>query len=148
MPWAHIWESPAFKFLKILLEKSWFSFLDSGSIPYLTKSSALIGRLGEFFGAKLHKAIKPMHGKTSNIYHHGKKLFHALPNSFKVCRYHSLVIDINSINDLELSAYTSDNECMGFDHIHLPISGIQFHPEAILTEYGKEILKNWLDITK
>lgn len=104
--------------------------------------------LGEFFGAKLHKAIKPMHGKTSNIYHHGKKLFHALPNSFKVCRYHSLVIDINSINDLELSAYTSDNECMGFDHIHLPISGIQFHPEAILTEYGKEILKNWLDITK
>lgn len=102
--------------------------------------------LGEFFGAKLHKAIKPMHGKTSPIQHHGKTLFKNLPNGFKVCRYHSLVIDIHGCFELELSANTDENECMGFDHIHYPISGIQFHPEAILTEHGKIILKNWLDI--
>jgi anthranilate synthase/aminodeoxychorismate synthase-like glutamine amidotransferase len=103
--------------------------------------------LGEFFGASLHKAINPMHGKTSTIQHHKKNIFKHLPDNINVCRYHSLVIDINNCPELELSAYTNDNECMGFDHKLYPISGIQFHPEAILTQYGKEMLINWLEIT-
>ena len=117
--------------------------------------------LGQFFGLPLIKAPYPMHGKVSNVSIANHPMWNQVPNGFEVCRYHSLVIDFKSPNahkldsnsnqkksvsqDLEATAYsTDDNLCMAFAHKNLPIWGIQFHPEAILTQYGLIILKNWL----
>ena len=116
--------------------------------------------LGIFFGATLQKAQKPMHGKISVLQiidnvgdnvgdndNNRHTLFHNLPKKFNVVRYHSLIILDNS-PELEILAYTqtkdtSEKEVMAFCHKTLPICGIQFHPEAILTEFGLEILRNW-----
>lgn len=103
--------------------------------------------LGEFFGASVVRAAQPMHGKTSDIQHQGGRcLFAGLPSSFVVTRYHSLVLQQPLPATLEPLAHTADAaaELMAFRHRSLPLYGVQFHPEALLTEHGLAILANWL----
>jgi anthranilate synthase component 2 len=102
--------------------------------------------LGQFFGAELKHAKKPMHGKVSDIETVKTGIYKNLPDKFSVCRYHSLILEDLNQTELELTAYTSENECMSFQHKKLPITGIQYHPEAILTQNGLELLRNWLQI--
>lgn len=106
--------------------------------------------IGVAFGAKIIKAKCLMHGKTSMIYHNGKDLFEDIPNPFEAVRYHSLVIDKSSLpEDIEITAWTKeDDEIMGIKHKKYPIYGIQFHPESVLTKYGIELLKNFLNIVE
>ena len=106
--------------------------------------------IGAAFGGKIIKAKCLMHGKTSMIYHNEKGLFKNIPNPFEAVRYHSLVIDKNTLpEDIEITAWTKeDDEIMGIQHKNYPIYGIQFHPESILTDYGIDLLKNFLDIVK
>ncbi|MCX7834755.1 MAG: aminodeoxychorismate/anthranilate synthase component II [bacterium] len=105
--------------------------------------------IGEVFGATIKQAIQPFHGKSSRIYHSGKGIFQGIPSPFVATRYHSLVISNENLpSNLEVLATSEQNEIMAIQHKQLPIYGVQFHPEAILTEYGFEILKNWLSITK
>lgn len=100
--------------------------------------------LGEFFGAKLEKAIKPVHGKTSNIKLSAHPIFKDLGNSSEVMRYHSLVLqDVKA--PLKVIATTNKNEVMAVVHESLPLAGIQFHPESILTKDGLKILVNWFE---
>ncbi len=103
--------------------------------------------LGQFFGAELCLAEKPMHGKVSMISHNGEDIYKDLPNPLKVCRYHSLVLENMDKTDLVTTAQTSIKECMSLMHKDLPITGIQYHPEAILTEHGLMILRNWLRLS-
>jgi anthranilate synthase/aminodeoxychorismate synthase-like glutamine amidotransferase len=99
------------------------------------------------FGGKIEKAKKPMHGKLSLIKHNSQGIFDEIKNPIKVMRYHSLVGQEQSIPDcLEITAKTVDGEIMGIQHKELPIFGVQFHPESILSEEGKNILKNFLEI--
>ncbi len=101
--------------------------------------------IGYCFGGKIIKSPKIMHGKTSEILHDGKTIFKELPKNFEATRYHSLIVEKESLPDeLEISAETSDGIIMGLRHKNLPIEGIQFHPESILTKEGKNIIKNWL----
>lgn len=103
--------------------------------------------LGEYFGAELCKAIRPMHGKVSQITHDGKGIYEGIVNPLKVCRYHSLILKNIEGTGLKITASSDENECMSFRHKELPIIGIQYHPEAILTEQGLQLLKNWLKMT-
>ena len=99
--------------------------------------------IGQFFGARLEKAEKPMHGKVSLISCEDDYLFQGMARQLKVVRYHSLVL--NSLPEtLSSIAATKKGEIMAIKHSHLPIRGLQFHPEAILTESGLDMLKNWL----
>lgn len=100
----------------------------------------------ETFGGEIIKAPKPMHGKISEITHSNTDLFLDLPNPLKVTRYHSLVVNENTLpKDLEITAKSlDDNLIMGIRHKSLPIYGVQFHPEALLTEHGVDIMKNFL----
>lgn len=98
----------------------------------------------EFFGGKIEKAIKPMHGKISSIESVNDPIFFELPDSFNVVRYHSLVCQLTSDIPLKTIARTREKELMAMRHIFLPIWGLQFHPEAALTEYGIDMLRNWL----
>ena len=100
--------------------------------------------IGEFFGAKLRKANSPMHGKTSEIVHRHRSIFNGLPENFKVMRYHSLILENLDECPLEIIAQTEDAEIMAIKHQTLPICGVQFHPESILTEHGLALLENWL----
>ncbi|QXM07182.1 anthranilate synthase component II [Crassaminicella indica] len=101
--------------------------------------------IGQVFGAKIIKAKEPVHGKVHPIKHINKGVFKNLPNPLKVTRYHSLVIERESIPDcFEITALTCDGEIMGIKHKNYLIEGVQFHPEAILTEKGMEILENFL----
>lgn len=104
--------------------------------------------LGTYFGAQLVKAIQPMHGKISAITHATDGIYKGIPSPFNVCRYHSLIIQNIKPTDLLTTAQTSVGECMGFQHKHLPITGIQYHPEAILTEHGLKLLGNWLEMVR
>jgi anthranilate synthase/aminodeoxychorismate synthase-like glutamine amidotransferase len=99
--------------------------------------------IGEFFGATLQKAARPMHGKVSEISLEKDVLFKGLENRIEVTRYHSLILD-NITSPLEVIAETNEGEVMAIRHKALPLSGIQFHPEAVMTTKGKEILLNWL----
>ncbi len=109
--------------------------------------------LGQVFGAKVVKAKQVMHGKTSSIYHDGKGVFSGLENPFTATRYHSLVIDPATMpNDLAISAWTLGendqvDEIMGVRHKKMELEGVQFHPESILTQYGYELLGNFLQAT-
>ena len=101
--------------------------------------------IGQAFGGKIVHAKQIMHGKTSPIYHHDIGVFRGLPNPFTATRYHSLVIERESLPDsLEITAWTEDGEIMGVRHKTLPIEGVQFHPESILSEQGHQLLKNFL----
>ena len=103
--------------------------------------------IGHTFGAEVVVNYRMMHGKTSPIKHNGKDLFAGMPNPFLATRYHSLVIKRDTMPDvLEITAETDEGEIMGVKHKTLPISGVQFHPESILTENGRTILKNFLKL--
>jgi anthranilate synthase/aminodeoxychorismate synthase-like glutamine amidotransferase len=99
------------------------------------------------FGGKIVQANKLMHGKTSTILHDTKTIFNGIPQKFSATRYHSLIVDRNSVpEDLEISAETEDSIIMGLRHKHKSIEGIQFHPESILTEIGAHLIDNWLKL--
>ncbi len=102
--------------------------------------------IGEVFGGAITYAPTLMHGKTSQIRHTGKGIFQNLPNPLTVTRYHSLVIDPNTLPGmLEVTAQTEDGIIMGVQHKTSPLHGVQFHPESILTQSGKELLRNFLN---
>jgi anthranilate synthase component 2 len=101
--------------------------------------------IGQAFGGRIVHARQVMHGKTSAIHHGGQGVFSGLPNPFQATRYHSLVIEREHVPDcLEITAWTDDGEIMGVHHKTLPIEGVQFHPESILTEHGHRLLANFL----
>ncbi len=100
--------------------------------------------LGLATGANLEKALRPMHGKTSRIRHDGHGVFSGLPDEISVCRYHSLVLKNINTEQWQISATTGENEIMGIRHKTLPLEGVQFHPEAILTENGHRMTENWI----
>lgn len=102
--------------------------------------------IGHVFGGKVVKATKPVHGKVHRIKHFNKGVFEGLNNPLNVTRYHSLVVDLESLpQDLEVTALTNENEIMGIRHKKYMIEGVQFHPEAILSEQGHEILRNFIN---
>lgn len=107
--------------------------------------------IGQAYGGKVVHAGRVMHGKTSSIHHTGTGVFSGLPNPYQATRYHSLVVDKASLPDcLEVTAWTrnadgSIEEIMGLRHKTLPVEGVQFHPESILTEHGHALLKNFLE---
>ncbi len=101
--------------------------------------------LGAAFGGKVVRADQLMHGKTSAIEHDGRTIFAGIPSPMTATRYHSLVVSENGLpKELEISARTADGTIMGLRHRKFPVEGVQFHPESVLTEHGKEILKNFL----
>jgi len=101
--------------------------------------------IGIAFGGKVIKAPELMHGKTSQINHDDKTIFKKIPQKFNATRYHSLIIDSNTFpEELEISARTDDDVIMGIRHKTFPLEGIQFHPESILTDEGKNIITNWV----
>ncbi|GAB3593212.1 anthranilate synthase component II [Acetobacter peroxydans] len=105
--------------------------------------------IGQVFGATVVRAPTPMHGKISPVYHDGKDVFAGLPNPFKATRYHSLTLEPASIPPhLEVTAWTADGVIMGVRHREFPISGVQFHPESIASEYGHDLLRNFLTIAR
>jgi len=116
-----------------------------GAVPIL---GVCLGHqaIGAALGGAIVRATRIMHGKTSPIQHDGRGVFRDLANPFDATRYHSLVIDPATVPaELEISAWTAEGEIMGVRHRHLPIEGVQFHPESILTLEGKRLLKNFLD---
>ena len=103
--------------------------------------------IGYTFGAKVVVNHRMMHGKTSMIKHNGEDLFEGMPNPFAATRYHSLVIQRDTLPDcIEVTAETDEGEVMGIRHKEFPIWGVQFHPESILTESGRTIMKNFLNL--
>lgn len=117
----------------------------SGKVPIL---GVCLGHqaIGEVFGAKIVRAKRLMHGKTSMIYHNGKTIFRGIPNPFEATRYHSLIVEREGLPDcLEIIAETKEREIMGIKHKRYPVWGVQFHPESILTKVGKDILRNFLE---
>jgi para-aminobenzoate synthetase component 2 len=101
--------------------------------------------IAQVFGGDVVRADKLMHGKTSQIYHDGKTIFDGLDNPFTATRYHSLIVKKETLPDcFEISAWTNDGEIMGIRHKSLPVEGVQFHPESIMTEHGKLMLKHFL----
>ncbi len=117
----------------------------SGRIPVL---GVCLGHqsVGEAFGGRTVRAARLMHGKTSPVTHDGKGVFTSLPSPFEAMRYHSLVIDQETLPDcLEITARTDQNELMGIRHRELAVEGVQFHPESIMTPDGVQLLKNFID---
>jgi anthranilate synthase/aminodeoxychorismate synthase-like glutamine amidotransferase len=118
----------------------------SGRLPIL---GVCLGHqaIGQFFGGKVVRAVRPVHGRSTVIHHDGRTIFAGVPDEIPVGRYHSLIVERSSLPDvLEVSAETDDGVIMGLRHKTLPIEGVQFHPESILTECGKLILRNFLEI--
>jgi anthranilate synthase/aminodeoxychorismate synthase-like glutamine amidotransferase len=117
----------------------------AGRIPIL---GVCLGHqcIGYVYGGRIVSADLPMHGKHSLIYHDGKAIYHGLPNPFEAGRYHSLIIEEESLpQELELSAHTSDGIIMGVRHQRYAVEGVQFHPESIMTDFGHELLVNFLN---
>ncbi len=115
-----------------------------GKIPIL---GVCLGHqsIGQAYGGRIVRAKELMHGKTSMIHHRGASVFRGLPSPFEATRYHSLVIERGSLPAcLEITAWTDDGEIMGVRHRELPVEGVQFHPESILTEHGHALLANFL----
>jgi 4-amino-4-deoxychorismate synthase (2-amino-4-deoxychorismate-forming) component II len=101
--------------------------------------------IGQAFGGEVVRAGRLMHGKTSPVHHDGRTIFRGLPSPFQATRYHSLLVRRESLPDcLEISAQTEEGEIMGVRHRELPVEGVQFHPESVLTEHGKELLRNFI----
>lgn len=116
----------------------------AGRLPILGVCLGLQA-IGCAFGGRIVRARVPMHGKISLIYHDGKSIFSGLPSPFRAVRYHSLVVERETLPDcLEISAWTDEGEIMGLRHRELPVEGVQFHPESMLTECGLELLSNFL----
>jgi anthranilate synthase/aminodeoxychorismate synthase-like glutamine amidotransferase len=103
--------------------------------------------IGEAFGGRVVRAPYLMHGKTSEICHDSATIFWRLPYRFKATRYHSLIVEKESLPDsLEVSATTPDGLIMGLRHRQLPVEGVQFHPESVMTEHGKKLIQNFLKL--
>jgi anthranilate synthase/aminodeoxychorismate synthase-like glutamine amidotransferase len=103
--------------------------------------------IGEVFGGDVIRADRLMHGKTSPIIHRNQGVFRGLPSPFEATRYHSLIVKRDTLPDvLEITAETAEGEIMGLQHKSLPVHGVQFHPESILTTEGKRILQNFLEL--
>ncbi len=120
----------------------------AGSIPIL---GVCLGHqcIGHVFGGRVRQAERLMHGKTSPIYHDGETIFAKLPVPFDAARYHSLLVDRARLPPvLKLSAWTEEGEVMGLRHTELPVEGVQFHPESVMTQHGKALLKNYLGVAK
>jgi anthranilate synthase component II len=120
----------------------------AGTIPLL---GVCLGHqcIGEVFGGRIIRARKLMHGKTSVIHHDNKKLFASLPDDLVATRYHSLVVERETLpRCLEITAWTDDREITGLRHRELFVEGIQFHPESILTVSGKDLLRNFLNMAE
>ncbi len=118
----------------------------AGKIPIL---GVCLGHqaIGAAFGGRIIRAARVMHGKTSEIHHDGKTVFRDLPQDFPATRYHSLIVQRESLpQTLEISAETADGTIMGLRHRKLKVEGVQFHPESVLTEAGFHLLQNFLSI--
>ncbi|MEY4300395.1 MAG: hypothetical protein RIR25_1631 [Verrucomicrobiota bacterium] len=103
--------------------------------------------IGEVYGGDVVRADRLMHGKTSPILHRGEGVFKGLPSPFEATRYHSLIVKRDTLPDvLEITAETAEGEIMGLRHKSLPVHGVQFHPESILTTEGKRLLQNFLEL--
>jgi anthranilate synthase/aminodeoxychorismate synthase-like glutamine amidotransferase len=118
----------------------------SGEVPIL---GVCLGHqaIGQVFGGVVKRAPRLMHGKTSMIHHTGDPMFDGLPNPFEATRYHSLIVERDSLPDsLLITAETTEGEIMAMRHREFPVYGVQFHPESILTTYGPRILQNFLNV--
>lgn len=103
--------------------------------------------IGHAFGGKVVRAERLMHGKTSPIHHDGTSVFRNMPNPFDATRYHSLIVEKASLPDcLRVTAWTEEGEIMGLAHQTLPVFGVQFHPESVLTQEGMTLMKNFLEL--
>lgn len=122
-------------------------------IRVLGQSTPLLGVclgqqcIGHVFGGNIIRADRLMHGKVSPVEHNAEGVFKNLPSPFTATRYHSLIVEEPIPDELEATAYTPDGELMGVRHRERPIFGVQFHPESILTEYGHELLQNFLNLS-
>lgn len=118
----------------------------SGRLPIL---GICLGHqvMGEVFGGLVKRALRPMHGDSSEINHNGKDIFTGLPQRFNAGRYHSLIVDLEGRDTpLEITARSDEGEIMGLRHRDHPTFGVQFHPESILTEHGYDMLRNFLSV--
>lgn len=118
----------------------------AGKVPVL---GVCLGHqsIGQYFGGKVVRAARLMHGKTSPVSHNGKDIFEGVPQRFAATRYHSLLVERESLPDcLEITAWTDEGEIMGLRHRELPVWGVQFHPESLATEHGKQMLTNFLNL--
>ena len=104
--------------------------------------------LGAHFGAQVVRAREPMHGKTSPVRHSGHPLFAGIPETFTAMRYHSLVLDTLEHTPLHSIATAEDGTIMALAHDRLPLTGVQFHPESILTDTGLQLIRNWIEIVR
>ena len=117
----------------------------SDSIPVL---GVCLGHqcIAHAFGGKVVRAGRLMHGKTSRVFHHGNSIYQGLPNPFTATRYHSLIVEEESLpENVQVTAYTSEGEVMGIQLRDRPVTGVQFHPESILTEHGRLLLTNFIN---
>ena len=118
----------------------------AGEVPLL---GVCLGHqsIGQVYGGEVVRADRLMHGKTSRVHHNGENVFQGLPSPFEATRYHSLIVRRETFPDcLEITAETEEGEIMGLRHRELPVYGVQFHPESILTAEGKTLLKNFLTL--
>ncbi|MDQ0286875.1 anthranilate synthase component 2/para-aminobenzoate synthetase component 2 [Desulfofundulus luciae] len=118
----------------------------AGRIPIL---GVCLGHqaIGQAFGGRVVRAGRPMHGKTSLVYHDGTGIYRGLPNPFAAARYHSLLVERETLPGcLAITAQTDQGEIMGLRHREYPVEGVQFHPESILTVVGKKLLANFLTL--
>ncbi|GAV22309.1 anthranilate synthase component II [Carboxydothermus pertinax] len=118
------------------------------SLPYFPILGVCLGHqaIGQVFGGRVVRAKRPMHGKISPVFHDGQRIFKGIPSPFLATRYHSLIVELPRGLELIISAKTAEGEIMGLRHKIFPIEGVQFHPEAILTEHGLTLLKNFLEV--
>lgn len=116
--------------------------------PHIPTFGVCLGHqcMGQAFGGKVIRAPRLMHGKVSPVYHQQSPLFHNVPNPFDATRYHSLIVEEESLPDtLKVTAFTDQGEIMAMKHVEYPIVGVQFHPESILTTHGMKIMQNFLE---
>ncbi|OXS78012.1 aminodeoxychorismate/anthranilate synthase component II [Domibacillus enclensis] len=105
--------------------------------------------IAQSFGGDVIRAERLMHGKTSPVFHDGKTIFKHIPSPFQATRYHSLIVKKETLPDcFEVSAWTEEGEIMAIRHKELAVEAVQFHPESIMTEYGKEMLQNFIDLNR
>jgi anthranilate synthase component 2 len=120
----------------------------AGKVPLL---GVCLGHqtIGQAFGGSVVRADVPMHGKVSTIHHRAQGVFAGIPNGFNATRYHSLIIDRDTLPDsLVVTAETVDGVIMGLEHKTMPVYGVQFHPESIASEHGRILLKNFIDLAR
>lgn len=118
----------------------------AGKIPIL---GVCLGHqaIAQAFGGKVVRADRLMHGKTSSVHHDNKSIFADIPSPFQATRYHSLIVEKESLpDDFVISAWTEEGEIMGIRHRTLALEGVQFHPESVITQYGKELLANFVKV--